>query len=95
MECEAGSLIVWGGTTWHGSYPRSASGVRVTVIDTVRSYMKTIPGPQGLDPAGGVRTQQSRVRPASMGMQSAYPIGDGPDMAKTRPFTEAGRTPRS
>jgi ectoine hydroxylase-related dioxygenase (phytanoyl-CoA dioxygenase family) len=43
VECEAGSLIIWGGTTWHGSFPRSAPGVRVTQIMTFcRPYMKSI-----------------------------------------------------
>ena len=43
VEVKAGSLIVWGGTTWHGSYPRTAPGVRLTIVMAFcRSYMKTI-----------------------------------------------------
>ncbi len=43
IECEAGSLIIWGGTTWHASFPRSAPGLRVNLIMTFsRSYMKTV-----------------------------------------------------
>jgi hypothetical protein len=32
VECPAGSLIVWHGNTWHGSYPRTTPGLRVGVI---------------------------------------------------------------
>lgn len=32
VECPAGSLIVIPGNTWHGAYPKSTGGLRVTLV---------------------------------------------------------------
>jgi hypothetical protein len=41
IECEPGSLIVFGGTTWHAAFPRTAPGLRVTFVMTFcRPFMK-------------------------------------------------------
>jgi len=32
VECAAGSLIVIPGNTWHGAYPKSTDGLRVTLV---------------------------------------------------------------
>jgi hypothetical protein len=32
VECEAGSIIFWGGNAWHGAYARTAPGLRVNLI---------------------------------------------------------------
>ncbi len=32
VEAEAGSLIVWHGNTWHGPYPRTAPGLRISLL---------------------------------------------------------------
>jgi ectoine hydroxylase-related dioxygenase (phytanoyl-CoA dioxygenase family) len=43
IEAAAGSVIVWGGNTWHGAYPRNRPGVRVSVNAIFcRSYMRQI-----------------------------------------------------
>ena len=43
VEAPAGSLIVWHGNTWHGSFPRKAPGLRLNVIMVFcRQYMKPI-----------------------------------------------------
>jgi ectoine hydroxylase-related dioxygenase (phytanoyl-CoA dioxygenase family) len=43
VEARAGSLIVWGGTTWHASYPRKAPGLRMNVVFVfARSYMRPV-----------------------------------------------------
>jgi ectoine hydroxylase-related dioxygenase (phytanoyl-CoA dioxygenase family) len=43
VKAKAGSLIIWHGATWHGSYPRSAPGVRVNAWAVfTRSYMRPI-----------------------------------------------------
>jgi ectoine hydroxylase-related dioxygenase (phytanoyl-CoA dioxygenase family) len=34
VEAPAGSMVVWGDHTWHGSYPRTVAGLRLTVIAT-------------------------------------------------------------
>jgi hypothetical protein len=31
IECPAGSIVVWNGETWHGSYKRTAAGERVVL----------------------------------------------------------------
>ena len=31
VEAKAGSLVIWGNHTWHGSYPRKTKGVRMTL----------------------------------------------------------------
>jgi hypothetical protein len=32
VECAPGSLLVWHGNTWHGAYPRSDPGLRVSLV---------------------------------------------------------------
>ena len=43
IEAAAGSLIVWHGATWHGSFPRENDGLRanLTIVFT-RVYMRQI-----------------------------------------------------
>lgn len=41
LEGEAGSIAVWNGFTWHGTYPRKNPGLRVTLVQSfMRSYMR-------------------------------------------------------
>lgn len=43
LECPAGSLPVWSGETWHGSYPRREEGNRVAVHITMsRNFLRTV-----------------------------------------------------
>jgi len=43
VEAPAGSLIVWPGTTWHATFPRTAPGLRLNLILVFcRNYMRTI-----------------------------------------------------
>ena len=95
VECKAGSLIVWGGTTWHGSYPRTAPGVRMTIVMAfTRSYMKTIQDLKSSIPPE-IFARNGREFARLLRVESAYPIGDGPDKAKTDALVNAGRTPWS
>jgi ectoine hydroxylase-related dioxygenase (phytanoyl-CoA dioxygenase family) len=42
VEAKAGSLVIWTGKTWHGSYNRTASGLRVSVpVYMVRPFIRT------------------------------------------------------
>lgn len=42
VEAPAGSMIVWHGNTWHGSYPRTEPGLRVTLVCAFsRMYIQT------------------------------------------------------
>jgi ectoine hydroxylase-related dioxygenase (phytanoyl-CoA dioxygenase family) len=41
VECPAGSLIFWGGNTWHGAFARTAPGLRVNLLMAfLRPYMR-------------------------------------------------------
>lgn len=45
VEAPRGSLVVWGGNTWHGAFPRQAPGLRVTNVFTYcREYLPSDPG---------------------------------------------------
>ena len=51
IEAPAGSLIVWHGATWHGSFPRESEGLRMNLImvftrvymQKIRDFKNTIP----------------------------------------------------
>jgi hypothetical protein len=95
VECEAGSLIIWGGTTWHASFPRTAEGLRITLIMAFcRGYMKQVRDfrretpPEVLDRNDGAFAQL-------LGMNSLYPIdaNTGTDPTKVAAFTGSGRSP--
>jgi ectoine hydroxylase-related dioxygenase (phytanoyl-CoA dioxygenase family) len=32
VECKAGSMIFWGGNTWHGAFARKNPGLRINLI---------------------------------------------------------------
>ncbi len=32
VECPAGSLILWHGSTWHGAFPRKNPGLRLNLV---------------------------------------------------------------
>lgn len=96
VECEAGSLIIWGGTTWHGSFPRRAPGLRVTLIQAfTRSYMKTVRDfPREIPKF--VLDRNSPEFAQLIGMNSLYPIDSKKgivDMKLRENFTGAGRNP--
>jgi hypothetical protein len=39
-----GSMVVWGGNMWHGAFPRTAPGLRVTMLNVFcRSYIRGEP----------------------------------------------------
>ena len=43
LEGEAGSIAIWNGFTWHGTYPRKNPGLRVTLVQSyMRSYMRPL-----------------------------------------------------
>jgi ectoine hydroxylase-related dioxygenase (phytanoyl-CoA dioxygenase family) len=96
VECEAGSLIVWGGTTWHASFPRRAPGLRVTLIQTFcRPYMKQVRDFLRETPVE-VLARNSPEFAQLIGMNSLYPIDSKEgivDQKKRRAFTGAGRNP--
>jgi hypothetical protein len=85
VECEPGSLIIWGGTTWHGSYPRTADGLRVNLIQVFcRPYMKTVRDFRGEIPEEVVRRNGPEFAQL-IGLNSLYPID------KDKPFDMKAR----
>jgi len=95
VECEAGSLIVWGGTTWHGSYPRNASGLRVNLIMAFcRAYMKQVRDFRNEMPPAVVERNGPKFAQL-IGMNALYPIDkDKPmNMESRKAFLDAGLNP--
>jgi ectoine hydroxylase-related dioxygenase (phytanoyl-CoA dioxygenase family) len=95
VECEAGSLIIWGGTTWHASFPRSAPGLRVNLIMAFcHRYMKQVRDFRNEMPKD-VLDRNSPELAQLIGMNATYPIDKnrGTDPQKTEAFTGAGRNP--
>ncbi len=51
VTAKKGSLIVWHGNTWHAALPRTAPGLRMSLITTYRrSYLQTTEGYRGRVP---------------------------------------------
>jgi ectoine hydroxylase-related dioxygenase (phytanoyl-CoA dioxygenase family) len=95
VECEAGSLIVWGGTTWHGSFPRTAPGLRVNLIMAFcRVYMKQVRDFRNEIPEDVIARNAPEFAQL-IGMNTLYPIDKktGTDPKKIQAFTGAGRNP--
>ncbi len=96
IEAEAGSLIIWGGTTWHASFPRTAPGLRVNLILTFcRSYMKQVRDFRREIPKE-ILARNGPEFAKLLGMDALYPIdpkGGGLNPAKVAAFLGAGRNP--
>ncbi len=42
VEANAGSMVIWGDHTWHGSYPKNTEGLRIMVLGMYnRAHMQT------------------------------------------------------
>jgi ectoine hydroxylase-related dioxygenase (phytanoyl-CoA dioxygenase family) len=95
IECEAGSLIVWGGTTWHGSFPRTSPGLRVNLIMAFcRCYMKQVRDFRNEIPTDIVERNSPEFANL-IGMNALYPIDKvkGTTLKDREAFTGAGRNP--
>jgi hypothetical protein len=96
VECPAGSLIIWGGTTWHGAFPRRAPGIRANLIMVFnRSYLKQIRDFGATTPQEVIDRNPPEFG-RLLGLESPYPFDiKGPDPKKVPALIEAGRTPWS
>ena len=95
VECPAGSLIIWGGTTWHASFPRSADGLRITLIMAFcRGYMMQVRDFRRETPQE-VLDRNDEAFAQLLGVNSLYPIdaNAGTDPDKVAAFTGSGRNP--
>jgi hypothetical protein len=95
VECEPGSLIIWGGTTWHGSYPRTAPGLRVNLIMVFcRPYMKPVRDFRSEIPEAVIARNGPEFAQL-VGMNSLYPIDKNKpfDMKARDAFINSGLNP--
>jgi ectoine hydroxylase-related dioxygenase (phytanoyl-CoA dioxygenase family) len=77
IEAPAGSLIVWHGATWHGSYPRENEGLRMNLILVfTRVYMKQIRDFRNTIPKE-VLDRHPIEFAHLIGANSMYPFDDG------------------
>ena len=77
VEAPAGSLIVWRGDTWHGSYLRENPGLRVNIIMVfTRVYMRQIRNFRA-EISQELLDRQSKEFAHLIGMNSMYPFDDG------------------
>jgi hypothetical protein len=95
VEAPAGSLIIWGGTTWHGSYPRKAPGIRANVIMVFcRPYMRPITDFKALATPEMLERNPQEFADL-MGTRNPYPFGGGdfPPIPDIQRFIAAGDNP--
>ena len=85
VEAEAGSLIVWHGNTWHAPFPRTAPGLRVSMLlYFCREYMTTQERYRERVPEAMLERHPLRFR-TLMGLEDGYGWADeGPDVMLLR-----------
>ena len=85
VEAEAGSLIVWHGNTWHAPFPRTAPGLRVSMLlYFCREYMTTQERYRERVPETMLERYPLRFR-TLMGLEDGYGWADeGPDVTLLR-----------
>ncbi len=93
LIAKAGSLAIWNGATWHGSVPRTKSGLRVTLVQNfMRSYMR----PQTVYD-GHLSPQLLQAYPELDRIvgRPLYPYANsrGPEPERIAPFMRTGTDP--
>ncbi len=89
LNAPEGSLAVWHGATWHGAFPRSTPGLRVTlVLAWMRAYMQPIQDWREIDPEVVDRHPElTRL----LGLEHLYPFKYGDEEGRVEPLIAAGR----
>ena len=93
LIAKSGSLANWNGATWHGSVPRTKSGLRVTLVQNYfRPYMRTM-----RNYSGNVSPQLLQKYPElerAIG-KPLYPYDNpqAPDGTRVAPLMRAGTDP--
>ena len=92
VQAPAGSLIVWHGHTWHGPFPRTVPGLRISVLFYFcREYVAAQERYGNAVPPELLARNPARFR-TLMGLADPYGWDErGPDMARLR----ASRSGRS
>jgi len=74
LEGEAGSIAVWNGFTWHGSYPRKNPGLRITLVQSwMRTYMRPLHEWREADLAPGQLERYPELRKV-LALDHPYPF---------------------
>lgn len=97
IEAPAGSLIIWGGNTWHASFPRKAPGLRVNLILVFcRSYMRPIQDFRALCPDEVLERNPPEFADL-LGVNHPFPYEDAtrPSHERNGSFRRSGRSPWS
>ena len=91
VEAPAGSMIIWGDHSWHGSYPRTTEGLRLMMLGTYcRPHMQTQePFRQSVEQAALDRNPVRFGR--LMDVYAPFPFGKSPP----RPAKRAKDPPQS
>ena len=91
LEGEAGSIAVWNGFTWHGTYPRKNPGLRVTLVQRfMRSYMRPLHEWREEDLAPGQLERYPELRKV-LALDHPYPFHEeNLRMEGYGPFIQAG-----
>jgi Phytanoyl-CoA dioxygenase (PhyH) len=88
---KAGSLILWHGGTWHGAFPRSTPGLRVTLVQSfMRRHMRPLNLWEGTIPERMLEKYPELDRVIG---HSVYPFHDRPDGSLVPQFIRTGTHP--
>ena len=95
VEAPAGSLLIWHGNTWHAPFPRTAPGLRVSMLNYFcRDYFTPQERYREDVPAEMLERNPPRFR-TLMGLDDGYGWGiEGPDTTLLR-ASRAGRSQQS
>jgi len=95
VEAPAGSLIIWGGTTWHASFPRKAPGLRMNVVFVFcRSYMRPVQDFRRLCPPAVLdRNPPEFAELLAVNHPFPYEGPNPPPYSRIVPFRRSGRNP--
>ena len=94
VDGEAGSLAVWHGATWHGSYPRKNPGLRVTLVQVfMRMHMRPIHNWQREEISSNLLAKFPELERV-LGLESLYPYkAMNPHPERVAPFMKTGTDP--
>ncbi len=83
VEAKAGSMIIWGDHTWHGSYPKTTDGLRLMILGMFnRPHMQTQEAYRQTVSNEALARNPARFA-GLMNIYNSMPWGKTPDYGKT------------